>query len=107
VVNVFYFLDLFLIYQFSLKYYFIDVIAIVVQMEIHLKTLTGEEYVLRAKWSSTIVSVKKAIHEKKGIPVQEQRLVFAGKQLDDNLTLADYNIQDKSTILLILRLTGS
>jgi hypothetical protein len=107
VVNVFYFLDLFLIYQFSLKYYFIDVIAIVVQMEIHLKTMTGEEYILRAKWSSRIVSMKKAIHEKKGIPVQEQRLFFAGKQLDDNLTLADYNIQDKSIVNVVIRMTGS
>ncbi|KAK2430653.1 E3 ubiquitin-protein ligase SINA [Trifolium repens] len=76
-------------------------------MEIHIRTLTRVEFELRVKRSVTIVNVKKMIHKKIGIRVQDQSLIFDGKQLDDNLTLADYNIQEKSIIYFVLHLSGS
>jgi ubiquitin len=83
------------------------VLAIAVQMEIFIMTLTRRSFSLRVNSSDTILNVKEKILYKDGTPVHNQRLVFDDKQLEDNLTLANYNIQEKSTIHLVLRLIGN
>jgi ubiquitin C len=75
-------------------------------MQIFVKTLSGRMCTLEVERGEEVRSVKAKLWEKEGIPAEQQRLIFGGKQLEDENTLEDYAIVPDSTLHLVLRLRG-
>jgi ubiquitin len=71
--------------------------------QVFVKTLTGVTHTFEVDKTTTVAALKQRIADSQDIPVERQRLIFAGKQLEDGLTLGDYNVQKDSTLHLVLR----
>jgi len=75
-------------------------------MRIKVKTLTGKEIDLDVEPEYKISNVKEQVEEKEGIPPAQQRLIFGGKQMDDEKDVASYNLEAGATLHLVLALRG-
>ena len=75
-------------------------------MHVFVKTLTGLTFSLFARSDNTILALKEKIHNGVGIPTDQQRLIFAGRQLDNEFPIAHYPISNENTLHLVLRLRG-
>lgn len=75
-------------------------------MQVFVKTLTGKTISVDVEPDESVESLKAKIQEKEGVPIDQQRIIFDGKQLDSLKSLADYDIDDDSTLHLVLRLRG-
>lgn len=75
-------------------------------MQIFIRTLNGKSVTIECESTDTIDSIKSKIEDKEGVQKNEQRLIFAGKQIDDNVTLEDAGIENLATVHLVLRLLG-
>ena len=75
-------------------------------MQIYIKTLTGRKIPLNVETDQQIIKIKEYIQEKEGVLVDQIRLIYSGRQLNDTATINDYNIQAGSTIHMILSLRG-
>lgn len=75
-------------------------------MELPVKTMSGKTVVVQVQMTDTIESVKKQIQSKEGIPVDQQRLIFAGKELENDHKVGEYNFMKDSTIHVVLPLKG-
>jgi ubiquitin len=75
-------------------------------IQIFVKTLTGKCITIDTTVDETVADVKQKIFVKEGVPAAQQRLIYAGKQLEDNRNLGDYGIENETTIHMVLRLVG-
>jgi hypothetical protein len=75
-------------------------------VQVFLKTLTGKTETLNVNLSGTVLDLKELIQEKTYIPIEHQKVVFAGRQLENERNVADYEIKKESTVHMVLRLRG-
>lgn len=92
--NIHFYIDIGLVYDFPV-------------MLIYIKTLTGKTITLEVEPDEDIIDIKRKIRERENIPLDEQRLIYSGTQLDNNLALDDYGILCETTLHLVLRLRGN